>query len=37
MALPRTTLEQWVVLQTVIEQGSYAQAADAVSLPSVMP
>lgn len=27
MALPRTTLEQWVVLQTVIEQGSYAQAA----------
>lgn len=27
MALPRTTLEQWVVLQTVIEQGSFAQAA----------
>jgi len=27
MALPRTTLEQWVVLQTVTEQGSYAQAA----------
>ena len=27
MALPRTTLEQWVVLQTVIEQGSFAKAA----------
>ncbi|AEX52495.1 LysR family transcriptional regulator [Rahnella aquatilis] len=27
MPLPRTTLEQWVVLQTVIEQGSYALAA----------
>lgn len=27
MTLPKTTLEQWVVLQTVIEQGSFAQAA----------
>jgi len=27
MRLPSTTLEQWIVLQTVIEQGSYAQAA----------
>jgi DNA-binding transcriptional LysR family regulator len=31
MALPRTTLEQWVVLQTVIEQGSYAQAAEVLN------
>ena len=31
MALPRTTLEQWVVLQTVIEQGSFAQAATALN------
>lgn len=31
MALPRTTLEQWVVLQTVIEQGSYAQAASVLN------
>ncbi|MFU2317152.1 LysR family transcriptional regulator [Rahnella sp. PCH160] len=31
MALPRTTLEQWVVLQTVIEQGSYAQAAQVLN------
>lgn len=28
MALPQTTLEQWFVLQTVIEKGGYAQAAD---------
>lgn len=27
MALPKTTLEQWFVLLTVIEQGGYAQAA----------
>jgi DNA-binding transcriptional LysR family regulator len=27
MRLPSTKLEQWIVLQTVIEQGSYAQAA----------
>lgn len=27
MALPQTTLEQWFVLQTVIEKGGYAQAA----------
>ena len=31
MALPRTTLEQWVVLQTVIEQGGYAQAAEVLN------
>ncbi len=27
MELPHTTLEQWVVLQTVVTEGSYAQAA----------
>ncbi|GBU11800.1 LysR family transcriptional regulator [Enterobacterales bacterium] len=27
MPLPQTTLEQWFVLQTVIEKGGYAQAA----------
>nr|WP_240635073.1 LysR family transcriptional regulator [Brenneria salicis]NMN92010.1 Transcriptional regulator [Brenneria salicis ATCC 15712 = DSM 30166]RBP56868.1 regulatory helix-turn-helix LysR family protein [Brenneria salicis ATCC 15712 = DSM 30166] len=27
MTVPRTTLEQWIVLQTVVEQGSYAMAA----------
>ncbi|EIC86273.1 LysR family transcriptional regulator [Serratia sp. M24T3] len=28
MELPHTTLEQWIVLQTVVNEGSYAQAAD---------
>lgn len=28
MELPQTTLEQWVVLQTVVNEGSYAQAAE---------
>ena len=26
--IPRTTLEQWGVLQAIIEQGSYARAAE---------
>ena len=28
MPYPKTTLEQWRVLQAVIEHGSYAQAAE---------
>ncbi len=28
MELPHTTLEQWIVLQTVVNEGSYAQAAE---------
>ncbi|MFU8837132.1 MAG: LysR family transcriptional regulator [Thiohalomonadaceae bacterium] len=30
MSVPRTTLEQWRVLQTVIERGGFAQAAEAL-------
>ncbi|MBZ8143617.1 LysR family transcriptional regulator, partial [Rubrivivax gelatinosus] len=26
--LPATTLEQWAVLQTIVETGSYAKAAE---------
>lgn len=29
--LPKSTIEQWVILQTVIEKGGYAQAAQALS------
>jgi DNA-binding transcriptional LysR family regulator len=28
--IPRTTLEQWSVLQAIVEQGSYAKAAEAL-------
>jgi len=30
MAIPRTTLEQWRVLQAIVEYGGYAQAAEAL-------
>jgi DNA-binding transcriptional LysR family regulator len=37
MVLPRSTLEQWAVLSAVVEQGSYAKAAEALhrSQPAV--
>ena len=28
--IPRTTLEQWSVLQAIVEHGSYAKAAEAL-------
>lgn len=31
MALPRTTLEQWTVLAAVVDQGGFAQAAEALN------
>src|SRR5690606_19251130 len=30
MSIPRTTLEQWSVLQAIIDHGGYAQAAEAL-------
>ncbi|UDM52785.1 LysR family transcriptional regulator [Cupriavidus sp. MP-37] len=30
MSMPRTTLEQWRVVQAIVEHGSYAQAAEAL-------
>ncbi len=30
MNMPRTTLEQWRVVQAIVEHGSYAQAAEAL-------
>ncbi|WP_265920030.1 LysR family transcriptional regulator [Cupriavidus nantongensis] len=30
MSMPRTTLEQWRVVQAIVEYGSYAQAAEAL-------
>jgi len=30
MNIPRTTLEQWRVLQAIVEYGGFAQAAEAL-------